>query len=83
MPKNLMKKQNTHSVIYKFSSICDSFRYIANDVANAIGPFAAMGLYKLLSLLKKMIWKPMLIGYWDSGIGITVGLLLYGYRIIR
>ena len=68
-----------------FTAICDSFAHGANDVANAMGPF--MAIY--------MIYNNGEVGkkadsdddaYWIlalGGIGIGLGLLLYGYKIIR
>jgi sodium-dependent phosphate transporter len=49
-----------------FTAIFDSFSHGANDVANAIGPFAAIYvIYKIVELLLKIpIWILILIGYW-------------------
>lgn len=66
-----------------FSAICDSFSHGANDVANAIGPFAAIYLIsKDTNLSKKLdmgddsFWILSL-----GGVGISLGLLLYGKKI--
>jgi len=69
-----------------FTAICDSFAHGANDVANAMGPF--MGIYaiyvsgsvsyKTSSTEDDGIWI-LFIG----GLGIGIGLLLYGYKIMR
>jgi len=69
-----------------FTAICDSFAHGANDVANAIGPYMALyAIYKAGKVESKTkgaeddaLWI-LSIG----GIGIGVGLLLYGYKIMR
>ena len=69
-----------------FTAICDSFSHGANDVANAIGPYAAIvSIY----MNDGDMGKKVDMGdhaYWIlsmGGIGITLGLLLYGYKIIK
>tara|TARA_Y100000992_G_scaffold241658_1_gene172539 strand:+ start:5593 stop:7041 length:1449 start_codon:yes stop_codon:yes gene_type:complete len=69
-----------------FSAICDSFSHGANDVANAIGPFAAIYLINKESgnLSKKLDMDND--AYWIlaiGGIGISFGLILYGKNIIN
>ena len=67
-----------------FTAICDSFSHGANDVANAIGPFAAIfliynsdgNLSKKMSMGDDAYW---ILGV--GGIGIAVGLLVYGKKI--
>lgn len=66
-----------------FSAICDSFSHGANDVANAIGPFAAIyliskdtNLSKKLDMSSDSFWILSL-----GGVGISLGLLLYGKKI--
>jgi len=67
------------------SAIFDSLAHGANDVANAMGPFATI----------YMVWHTGVVSsksemgdnkYWIlglGGVGIGVGLLLYGYQILR
>lgn len=66
-----------------FTAICDSFSHGANDVANAIGPFAVIwGIFKAGQLDKKTDMGTD--AYWIlalGGIGIAFGLLVYGYKI--
>jgi len=69
-----------------FSAICDSFSHGANDVANAIGPFAAIYLINKENgnLSKKIDMDND--AYWIlaiGGIGISFGLILYGKKIIN
>lgn len=69
-----------------FTAICDSFSHGANDVANAVGPFAAIYLIHRENgdLLKKLDMEND--AYWIlsmGGIGISIGLILYGKKIIH
>lgn len=68
-----------------FSAICDSFSHGANDVANSIGPFAAIfiiyreqgDLTKKLDMNNDAYWILTM-----GGIGIAFGLIIYGKKII-
>lgn len=68
-----------------FSAICDSFSHGANDVANAVGPFAAIfiiyreegNLTKKLDMDNDAYWILSM-----GGIGIAIGLIVYGKKII-
>lgn len=68
-----------------FTAICDSFAHGANDVANAMGPFMAIYIiYKNGEVQKKS--DAGNDAYWIlalGGVGIGLGLLLYGYKIMR
>lgn len=87
MNVNAEKFSNESEEIFKyiqvFSAICDSFSHGANDVANAIGPFAAIYLIsKDVDISKKMDMSED--SYWIlslGGIGIATGLLIYGKKI--
>lgn len=65
-----------------FSAMCASFAHGANDVANAIGPFAAvLSIYNTESVDSESeveLWVLAL-----GGIGIVAGLSLYGINIIK
>ena len=67
-----------------FTAMCDSFSHGANDVANAIGPFAAIyTIYQVGDVRKNSVMDEN--AYWIlalGGVGISTGLLLYGYKII-
>ena len=77
------KTEYTFRYLQIFTAICDSFSHGANDVANAIGPFAAMwAIHNAQDLNKKNDMDTD--AYWIlglGGLGIAVGLFLYGYRI--
>tara|TARA_B110000977_G_scaffold199291_1_gene286242 strand:+ start:4563 stop:5948 length:1386 start_codon:yes stop_codon:yes gene_type:complete len=68
-----------------FTSICDSFAHGANDVANAIGPFAAIFMiYKNEDVNKSADMGTD--AYWILGLGgfgIVLGLAFYGQNIIN
>ena len=68
-----------------FTAMCDSFSHGANDVANAIGPFAAIymisrdgAVIKEVEMGSEAYW---ILGF--GGVGISLGLLVYGYKIIH
>ena len=69
-----------------FTAICCSFSHGANDVANSVGPFAAIytiytfsgDITKNTNMNENAYW---ILGV--GGIGIALGLLVYGYKIIR
>ena len=71
--------------IQVFTVCCDAFAHGANDVANSIGPFAAIYIiYKT-----GVVQDDNELGddsYWIlafGGVGIVIGLALYGYKIIQ
>jgi sodium-dependent phosphate transporter len=80
------KTEESFKYLQIFTAICDSFSHGANDVANAIGPYAAIiSIYMNDGDLGKKVDMGD-HAYWIlamGGIGITLGLLLYGYKIIK
>jgi len=79
------KTEYTFRYLQIFTAICDSFSHGANDVANAIGPFAAMwAIHNAQDLNKKNDMDTD--AYWIlalGGAGISLGLFLYGHRIMH
>lgn len=81
-----VKLEEIFKYLQIFSAICDSFSHGANDVANAVGPFFT--IYLIYTSDSKII-KNVDMGYdayWIlslGGLGISIGLLLYGKRIIN
>lgn len=77
--------ENSLRPLQVFTCMCDSFAHGANDVANAMGPFAAA----YITYREKSVAKSVELGddaYWIlamGGVGIVLGLSLYGYRIIQ
>tara|TARA_B100001769_G_scaffold272342_1_gene266591 strand:+ start:68 stop:1510 length:1443 start_codon:yes stop_codon:yes gene_type:complete len=80
------KLEETFKYLQIFSAICDSFSHGANDVANAVGPFFTI---YLIYTSDTKITKKVDMGedaYWIlslGGLGISMGLLLYGKKIIN
>lgn len=68
-----------------FSAIFDSFAHGANDVANAVGPFATIFVVYSSGVVSSKAdmgeHRYWILGL--GGIGIGIGLLLYGYKIMR
>merc|ERR1711998_693985 len=76
----------TFEYIQIFTAIVDSFAHGANDVANAMGPFMAINAIYKSGKVEKKTGEGEDDGLWIlalGGIGIGVGLCLYGYQIIR
>lgn len=77
--------EKSFAYVQVFTAILDSFSHGANDVANAVGPFAAVYyIYKEGKVKKNaelgndMYWILAL-----GGLGISCGLAIYGYKIMR
>ena len=78
------KTEEVFKYLQVFTAICDSFSHGANDVANAIGPFAAIytiynsggDFSKKTSMGEDAYW---ILGI--GGIGIASGLFIYGKKI--
>ena len=80
------KTEESFKYLQIFTAICDSFSHGANDVANAIGPYAAIvSIYMNDGELNQRVdmgnYSYLILGM--GGLGISLGLLLYGYKIIR
>lgn len=79
------KTEEGFKYLQVFTAICSSFSHGANDVANAIGPFAV--IYTIYEENGKLSKKTSMgnDSYWIlamGGVGIAFGLFLYGYKII-
>jgi sodium-dependent phosphate transporter len=80
------KTEESFKYLQIFTAVCDSFSHGANDVANAIGPYAAIvtiwmnngNMSEDVDMRDHSYW---ILGM--GGAGITIGLLLYGYKIIH
>lgn len=80
-----VKTEEIFKYLQIFSASCDAFSHGANDVANAVGPFAAIFIIyeQNNKITKKLDMEEH--SYWIlgmGGIGIALGLLLYGKKII-
>jgi sodium-dependent phosphate transporter len=74
--------EGVFSVSQVFSAMCDSFAHGANDVANSIGPFAAIWSIYENDMIQNKSEVPMWI-FVIGGVGIVVGLAAYGHIIIK
>jgi len=80
--KFAIETEEVFKYLQVFTAMCDSFAHGANDVANSIGPFAAIyGIYRKEELEKKVATPEWILAL--GGFGIVVGLGTYGYNIIR
>ena len=80
------KTEESFKYLQIFTAVCDSFSHGANDVANAIGPYAAIvSIYlnegEMESRVEMNQYGYLILTM--GGVGISLGLLLYGYKIIR
>jgi len=79
-----VKTEEVFKYLQVFTAVCDAFSHGANDVANAIGPFAAIyaihqsegDLSKKASMGNDAYW---ILGM--GGVGIAIGLFVYGKKI--
>jgi len=70
------------SYLQVFSACFDAFAHGANDVANSIGPMAAVyGIWDSGIVEKKFDMPLWILGM--GSVGIVLGLILYGYNIMQ
>ncbi|CAE8651149.1 unnamed protein product [Polarella glacialis] len=76
------KTEKLFSYLQVVSAAFDSLAHGANDVANSVGPLAAIvGIHQTAKVDSKVevpIWILVL-----GGAGISIGLLTYGYNVIK
>lgn len=76
------KTEKLFTYLQIMTAVLDSFAHGANDVANSIGPYAAIvSIYYTMEVNSKIpipVWILVL-----GGIGISIGLAVYGYNIIK
>jgi solute carrier family 20 (sodium-dependent phosphate transporter) len=76
------KAEQLFTYVQVFTSCMDSFAHGANDVANAMAPVSAiLLLYQTGEIESKAPVPKWILAY--GGLGIVVGLLLYGYKVIK
>ena len=79
-----VKTERSMRYLQILTACCDSFAHGANDVANSIGPFAALyTIYKAGKVQKNADMGDD--AYWILSLGasgIVAGLALYGYKIL-
>lgn len=79
------KTEESFKYVQIFTAVCDSWSHGANDIANSVGPFAAIySVWMTGRVVGKQSLGPEI--YWIltlGAIGIDVGLLVYGHKIIK
>jgi len=77
-----VKAELAFSYLQVFSACFDAFAHGANDVANSVGPLAAVyGIWDT-GVVEKNVDMPLwILGL--GGVGIVAGLMLYGYNIMQ
>ena len=82
-PHDMAKVESIFGILMVFTACSMAFAHGSNDVANAIGPLAAVN--SIVSsggmVLQQAVMPPWLLLL--GGGGIVAGLALYGYRVIR
>ncbi len=82
-PHDMTNVESIFGVLMVFTACSMAFAHGSNDVANAIGPLAAVN--SIVSsggmVLQQAVMPPWLLLL--GGGGIVAGLALYGYRVIR
>mmetsp|Transcript_14849 Transcript_14849/g.22095 ORF Transcript_14849/g.22095 Transcript_14849/m.22095 type:complete len:513 (-) Transcript_14849:100-1638(-) len=79
------KAERVFSYLQVFTACFDSFGHGANDVANAVAPFATIYMVYTSGKVEKELELGD-NGYWIlamGGLGIVIGLATYGYHIIE
>jgi sodium-dependent phosphate transporter len=76
------KAEELFTYIQVFTACLNSFAHGANDVANALGPVSAvLTIYQTGAVSSKAPVQKWILAY--GGVGLVVGLLLYGYRVMK
>ncbi len=82
LSEQLVQVEKTFAVLVIISSCTVAFAHGANDVANAIGPVAAV-----VEIVKhNSVSGEVFVNIWFlvlGGVGIAVGLATFGYRVMR
>jgi len=74
--------ENIYKFLQVFSSCCVAFSHGANDVANAIGPYAAIYyVYNNSTMSISVVTPKWMLAL--GGFGIVIGLWTYGYNVIK
>jgi len=74
--------EHAFSYLQVFSACFAAFAHGANDVANSVGPMAAVYAIWDTGVVEKKVDMPLwILGM--GGVGIVAGLVLYGYNIMQ
>ena len=82
-PHDMANVESIFGILMVFTACSMAFAHGSNDVANAIGPLAAVNSIVLSGgmVMQQAVMPPWLLLL--GGGGIVAGLALYGYRVIR
>jgi PiT family inorganic phosphate transporter len=78
----LKKVEKLFAPLVVITSCCVAFAHGSNDVANAVGPLAAVVAIVRSGSVESKVAVPLWILALGGG-GITIGLTMYGYRVMR
>ncbi len=77
-----LKVESVFAILQVFTAISVAFAHGANDVANAIGPFAGIVTVATTGAVVAKAAVPLWVLVL-GGTGIVIGLATYGYKVIR
>jgi len=80
--KKLAAAERQFIILMIISAAFVAFAHGANDVANSVGPFAAILEYKITGDINPNSQIPIYLILF-GGIGIVIGLITFGYRVIE
>ena len=82
MDEQYVQVEKVFAVLQIYTASYIAFAHGANDVANAIGPVAAIfSIIKTNSIIMKVTVPPWILIM--GGVGIVLGLSTYGYKVIE
>jgi inorganic phosphate transporter, PiT family len=81
LPDQLAAVESVYIPLVILSSSTVAFAHGANDVANAVGPLAAVAQIMKTGLVEMKVPVPFWVLFL-GGIGIVLGLITYGYRVM-
>ncbi len=82
--EQLERVERVFAPLVVITSCCVAFSHGANDVANAVGPLAAV--VEIIGNDSVQLQKKIPVPFWVlmlGGTGIVLGLATYGYRVMR
>jgi len=82
LPEQLRRVESLFTPLALITSCSVAFAHGANDVANAVGPLAAVVDILQTGTVKMSVQVPLWI-LALGGVGIVVGLATFGYRVMR
>ena len=82
LPRQLDAVERVFAPLVIITSCSVAFSHGANDVANSVGPLAAIvGIFSDATVQMKVAVPPWVLAV--GGVGIVIGLATYGYRVMH